>query len=153
MAEFIAGILTKSDIGASQIVRYVKHRFLQATQNNAAVQALNLSTEGMVLTLTVNVVIFVLLLFFFEKNRFYKQIFLKRYQKRFTETGRVPPEPSDIFLGWLIAIYRVEEYEILTMVGLDAYMLMRFHVLCFKLSVFLSIWGLIVLVPTYGTAV
>jgi len=148
MSEFIAGYLTKSDVGASQIIRY-----LQSSSSDAAVKALNLSTDGMVLTLFVNFVLFAGLLLFFEKNRFYKQIFLKRYQRRFTETSRVPPPPPDLFLGWLIAIYKIEEYEILTMVGLDAYMLMRFHVLCFKLSVFLSFWGLLVLVPTYGTAI
>lgn len=154
MAEIIASYLTKQDLGASQAFRGASQafRYLQETSSDAAVRALNLSTEGMILTLLVNVIIFAALLLFFEKNRFYKQIFLKRYQRRFTETGRVPPAPPDLFLGWLISIYRVEEYEILSMVGLDAYMLMRFHVLCFKLSVFLSFWGLLVLVPTYGTA-
>lgn len=37
------------------------------------------------------------------------------------------------------------------MVGLDAYMCLRFIVVCYKLSLFLSFWGLLVLLPLYCT--
>lgn len=97
-----------------------------------AVTQLNLSTDGMVLTLIVNVGIFCILLMFFEANRLYKQIFQKRLQKRFINTGRVPAEPPDHIFGWFTAIWKVPEYEFLNMVGLDAYMLLRYHVLCIK---------------------
>jgi len=97
-----------------------------------AVTELNLSTDGMILTLIVNVGIFCCLLMFFEINRLYKQIFQKRLQKRFINTGRVPKEPPDNVGGWLTAIWKISEYEFLNMVGLDAYMLLRYHVLCIK---------------------
>lgn len=38
----------------------------------------------------------------------------------------------------------------MVMVGLDAYMYLRYIKICLKLSVFLTLWGLVVLVPTYA---
>lgn len=46
---------------------------------------------------------------------------------------------------------RVPEEDILHMVGLDAYMLIRYHIVSIKLCIFLSFWGLIVLLPMYYT--
>ena len=37
------------------------------------------------------------------------------------------------------------------MVGLDGYMLLRYHTLCIKLCLFLTFWGLLVLLPVYST--
>ena len=90
-----------------------------------SVKTLNLSTSGMILTLIVNVVIFALLLggnhlmqslthslthstdspSVFEMYRFYRQIFLKRYQNRYINTNRVPDKPPDHLFGWLIALW------------------------------------------------
>lgn len=67
------------------------------------------STSSMLYTLGINLGLFVFFIFFFEANRHYKQIFLKRMQKRFIKAGRVPPEPPDYTLGWLVAIWRVSE--------------------------------------------
>lgn len=96
-----------------------------ATQD-PSVKTLNLSTSGMILTLIVNVVIFVLLLggiysiiFYsltglfscslthsvFETYRFYKQIFLKRYQNRYINSMRVPHKPPNHLFGWFIALW------------------------------------------------
>jgi Late exocytosis, associated with Golgi transport len=102
---------------------------------------LDLSTRGMIYTLIINIVVFVCILIFFEVNRFYRQIFLKRYQKRFIEKGRVPPKPPNFVFGWLLAIMRVSEQDVLQMVGLDAYMLLRFQVVCLKFCVFASVTG------------
>ena len=107
---------------------------ITAPVSSDAVARLNLSTDGMIVTLIANIGIFSVLLLFFEANRLYKQIFQKRLQKKFISTGRVPKEPPDYFFGWLVAIWKVPEYEFLNMVGLDAYMLMRYHVLCIKVS-------------------
>jgi hypothetical protein len=86
----------------------------------------------MVYTLLINIVLIILFLLFFEYNRHYKQIFLKRYQKRFIDIGQVPPQPSDRTLGWLFAIWNVPEIDVLHMVGLDAYMLLRYQIICIK---------------------
>ena len=43
----------------------------------------HLSTQGMLITLGINLVVFVVLVAVFEIHRFYKQIYLKRLQKRF----------------------------------------------------------------------
>lgn len=87
---------------------------------------------------------------YIQTTRFYKQIFLKRLQRRFIVTGRVPENPPDSWFGWLRAINEVSEGDIMTMVGLDAYMYLRYIKICLKLSVFLSFWGLLVLVPIYS---
>jgi hypothetical protein len=88
----------------------------------------HLSTKGMLITLGINLVMFVILVGVFEAHRFYKQIYLKRLQKRFEDIGRVPPIPKDFVFGWLFAIFQVTEMDVLRMVGLDAYMLLRYHV-------------------------
>ena len=41
--------------------------------------------------------------------------------------------------------------DFLNMVGLDGYMLLRYHTLCIKLCLFLMFWGLLVLLPVYST--
>ena len=112
----------------------------------------HISTMGMITTLLINIGVFVLIQWVFEVNRFYKQIYLKRLQKRFEEIGRVPPIPPHHVFGWLKALYDVSEMDVLRMVGLDAYMLLRYHVVCWKLSLFMSFWGIIALTPIYSTA-
>ena len=44
------------------------------------------------------------------------------------------------------------ELDVLRMVGLDAYMLLRYQTICYKLSLFMCFWGILVLVPLYSTA-
>lgn len=112
----------------------------------------NLDTMSMVYTLIINIVLFIFFLVFFEYNRHYKQIFLKRYQKRFIDIGQVPPQPSDRSLGWFFAIWSIPEIDVLHMVGLDAYMLLRYQAICIKVGLFLTFFGLIFLVPIYATA-
>lgn len=82
--------------------------------------------------LGVSIVMFVLIQATFEYTRFYKQIHLKRMQKRFQEIGRVPPAPPNYVFGWLVATQQQSENDILRMVGLDAYMLLRYITICFK---------------------
>jgi hypothetical protein len=102
---------------------------------------IDLSTRGMVYTLIINVCMFVFFLLFFEANRKYRQIYLKRLQKRFLDIGRVPPNPPEHIFGWFVALMRVPELEILQMVGLDAYMCMRYLTLCIKFALFTSFIG------------
>lgn len=56
-------------------------------------------------------------------------------------SGRVPPNPPKHVFGWLLAILRVPELEVLNMVGLDGYMLLRYHSVCLKFSLFASASG------------
>lgn len=80
----------------------------------------------------------------------YNESKMKYFDVKLFEFSHLEP-PNHIF-GWLYAIIKVEEVDVLYMVGLDAYMLLRYHVVCLRLCIFLSICGLVVLVPTYGTA-
>lgn len=123
------------------------HDIMQSKSADASI----LATRAMIYTLIINIALFVVLVMVFEANRRYKQIFLKRYQKRFVEADRVPEEPPSYMFGWLVAIVRVEEVDVLHKVGLDAYMLLRFHVLCLKLCAFLTLCGLLILLPSYGS--
>ena len=68
---------------------------------------LDLSTRGMIYTLIINIIMFVMLLCFFEFHRHYRQIFQKRVQKRFIDIGRVPPIPPKYMFGWLVAVFNV----------------------------------------------
>lgn len=112
----------------------------------------HLSTDGTFWTLGLNLFFFGVFLLVFEANRFYPQIFLKRCVKKFTSTSRVPPRPPEWAFGWFWSLWQITEEEVLAMVGLDAFMLLRFHVICLKLCCFLSFWGLLVLTPLYSTA-
>lgn len=112
----------------------------------------HITFSGVLETLLIAASFALFILIVFETHRFYKQIYLKRYQQKFITTNRVPPYPSDSLFGWFFAIRKVSEAELLRMVGLDAYMLLRFIVVCYKFSLFLTFWGLLVLVPCYGTA-
>lgn len=46
----------------------------------------------------------------------------------------------------------VSEDDLLRMVGLDAYMMVRYLNACFRVSVFLSFFGIVILVPIYASA-
>eukprot|EP01038_Epipyxis_sp_PR26KG_P006986 gene6986-9547_t len=112
----------------------------------------NLTAIGMVETLLINLGVFLAVMLVFEINRHYKQIYLKRLQRRFQISKRVPPVPPEFMGGWFFEINKYQETDILRMVGLDAYMCLRYIGICYKLAIFLSLWGLLVLVPTYATA-
>jgi len=112
----------------------------------------HLSTDGTFWTLGINMAMFGIFCLIFEANRFYPQIYLKRCVKKFIESSRVPPRPSESTFGWLWNLWQVSEEDLLGMVGLDGYMLLRFHIVCLKLCCFLSFWGLLVLTPLYSTA-
>ena len=45
------------------------------------------------------------------------------------------------------------EEDLLHMVGLDAYMMIRYIHICFKITAFISFWGVFVLAPVFGTCV
>ena len=107
--------------------------------------------DSLVTTIILNLVLFGVWMFIFERYRTYKQIYIKRLQPRFEDISRVPPEPPKSLFGWFFAINAISELDVLRMVGLDAYMLLRYHVVCYKLALFLSFWGLLLLVPLYST--
>ncbi len=66
--------------------------------------------------------------------------------------GRVPRDPSWIPFSWVVETLRVSEDDLLHMVGLDGYMLMRYLGICLRVSIFLSFFGCVVLVPVYSHA-
>lgn len=102
--------------------------------------------------LIVNLVLFIIFWMTFEANKEYKHIYLKRLISKFKINNRVPDHPPAQLFGWLTCMNNITENDILIMVGLDAYMLLRYHTVCLKFAVFLTFWGLLVLTPLYCTA-
>lgn len=89
-------------------------------------------TQRVKYALFLSLVFFAILLVSFESIRHMRQLFLKRLTKKFQSSNRVPAAPPKYFLGWVPHILKISESEFLYMVGLDAYMFMRFIRLCFK---------------------
>jgi len=55
--------------------------------------------------------------------------------------GRAPPNPKIAMFGWLAEIWKLSELDVLRMVGLDAYMLLRYQTICFK-YVHFTLWAI-----------
>jgi hypothetical protein len=64
----------------------------------------------------------------------------------------VPPIPGRYPFAWIVSVLEIGEEDLLRMVGLDGYMLIRYINVCFRMSVFYTIFGLLVLVPVYSSA-
>jgi hypothetical protein len=108
-------------------------------------------TAGLLNSLYINLILFSLFMVFFEVNRHMKSTYLKRATKKFKKSQRVPPTPSNYPFAWIISVMEVGEDDLLRMVGLDGYMLIRYINVLFRMSVFFSFWGVFVLVPIYSS--
>ena len=106
-------------------------------------------------TIIANLLIFMMISAVFEASRHIKRIYSPRRTKKLVEEGRVPlaPMSNGYPLYWLVVLSTVTEKDFLSMVGLDAYMFLRYIKLCIRISVFFSSMGLIFLVPIYNTAI
>eukprot|EP00981_Chlorochromonas_danica_P012618 scaffold5218_cov150-Ochromonas_danica.AAC.10 len=88
----------------------------------------------------------------FELVRGIKTIYLTRLTKKVLRNHkRVPPAPSRLPFAWLYSVFMVRDEEVLRMVGLDGYMLLRFITLCLRLACFFAFFGVAVLVPVYSS--
>ena len=101
-------------------------------------------------TLTLNLVIFSVLVLFFEMNRNLPRLFLKRLRKSFEEEDRVAGKPPPHLFGWIRHIMALRNSDYLQMIGLDGYMLLRFITICFKFCVFGALLGSAILAPLYA---
>jgi len=100
-------------------------------------------------TFYINMIIFCVLLVVFEFVRHFKSIYLNRRKRKFIQTNRVPPAPGKFPLSWVYTVLTIPQEEVLRMVGLDAYMLLRFLLLCLRIASFFAFFGVIVLAPVY----
>ena len=129
--------------------RHLQQRDVPQSDDSIASLA---ETQGLLNTLYINLILFTFFMTFFEVNRHMRSTYLKRVTKRFQRCNRVPEAPSNFPFAWIMTVLDVEEEDFLRMVGLDGYMLMRYINVCFRMSVFFTIWGLMALVPVYGHA-
>ena len=89
-------------------------------------------TKALLNTLYINSLFFIVLMILFELNRHIRPIYLKRVNKKFINSKRVPDIPPKYPLGWIYSIASVNNDDLIRMIGLDAYMLLRFLILCFR---------------------
>ena len=112
-----------------------------------------IETNQLLNNLFLNMFMAVVLLLVFEGSRNMKSIYMKRLTKdKFVKGGRVPAQPSSTLFGWLRALNEISEEDVLHMVGLDGYMMLRYIHICGRICAFISFWGLLVLVPYYGNS-
>ena len=109
-------------------------------------------TQQLVNTFYINLIIFSCLVATFELLRNMKSIYLNRLKGKFIKAQRVPGRPSRYPFGWILAINKVSHDEVLKMIGLDGYMLLRYLMLCLRIACFYSFWGLVIMVPVYSNA-
>ena len=69
----------------------------------------------------------------------------RRWRRRQTPT-KAPSGP----LAWLFYDMTLKGVEVAELVGLDAYMLLRYIRLCLRITAMSTFWGLAVLLPLYG---
>lgn len=62
------------------------------------------------------------------------------------------PRPTNSFLGWLGPVFNTSEEEVVSKISLDAAMFFRFLRTAFLICAAVSLFGLFVLMPTYGTS-
>lgn len=68
-----------------------------------------------------------------------------------SRVGVIEPVPDGSFFGWVKPMFTVPEDEVLCKIGLDAVMFFRFIRTAFYISALISIFGVVILMPVYGT--
>lgn len=107
-------------------------------------------TSQLINSFYINLITFAALIGLFELLRHQKSIYMNRLTRKFINTNRVPSKPNGLPFGWVWAIINVSEEEVLRMVGLDGYMLLRYLIACFRIASFFTFFGVIIMVPVYG---
>lgn len=77
------------------------------------------------------------------------RILLTNYLNIVQNTMRVPNSPAWYPFAWIVEMSRVTEDDLLKMIGLDGYMMIRFLNICIRISAFLTFLGIVILVPVY----
>lgn len=125
-------------------------RFLAANVKDD--DAINESeTESLKNTFYINLVVFTILSLLFEYFRHIRHIYQNRLKPQFENVipKRVPPPPRKYIFGWVVDVLSVSEDDLLKMIGLDAYMFIRFINAAIRISAFISFWNILVLLPAY----
>lgn len=84
------------------------------------------ATRSLLHTLAMNTLVFICLILLFEFVRHLKAIHLKRATTKLLQSKRTPPIPSTYLFSWVFSVIKISDDELLHMVGLDGYMLLRY---------------------------
>ena len=118
-------------------------RRLEVDYHSENWQSINLSLEF-------SAVVAVLLLMVFECGRARKRhVFWSK--RRYTPHRTPRSMPLGAF-AWVPTAFLMPGSDLAALVGLDAYMLLRYTKLAMRLTAFMTFWGLAVLLPLYASA-
>lgn len=106
-------------------------------------------TASVFSTLVLQAIIGFIVYILFELFREQKEIYAPKLR---VKPERCPLEPPNHYFGWLKPILNLSDEETLKIVGLDGFMFLRYLKIFTKIGLGCGIFGLITLVPIYGTA-
>lgn len=106
-------------------------------------------TSTVIATVSANIVFGIANYLLFEYLRYQKEIYFPRTR---SHPDRCPPLPSLGAFSWIFTVLSVSDRETLRMVGVDAYICLRFLKLCLKICVYCGTFGVFILFPVYFTS-
>jgi hypothetical protein len=106
-------------------------------------------TASVISTAILNGVVAFIVYALFERCRDQKEIYAPRLREK---PHRTPKSPTLSLFSWISDINSVSDDETLKMVGLDAFMLLRFLRFCGMVCGICGVFGVCVLFPVYFTA-
>ena len=112
----------------------------------------NADVDALSSVIVANLLVWFIITLVFEVCRPHlPRLYSPRRTRLLVAANRIPAQPSKYPFGWLWQVSQISEEELLQMVGLDAYMFMRFIKLCIKFCFVVTFLGLVILVPVYAT--
>jgi hypothetical protein len=106
-------------------------------------------TSTVISTLILNGVVSFIIYCFFEVVRGKKEIFAPRLR---TKPERTPNFPNTTPFSWITAVNSISDEATLQMIGLDAFILLRFVRFCCKFCCICGLIGICFLFPVYFTS-
>ena len=109
------------------------------------------ATSTVIATVSVNVVIGSVAYILFEYFRSSGCDDLYAPRTRIAK-ARTPPLPPSNWFAWITTTSAITDEETIRMIGLDAYVFLRFLRLCASMCTVCAMYGLVVLLPVYSTS-
>lgn len=106
-----------------------------------------------VTSLLTNLIISIPLVLIFEVVRHIKPVYLSRSLRKFQKTSACHGfhYPSSYPFDWIVTTFKTSDENLLQLVGLDGYVLIRYIKICYRIGFFFSLSGVLVLCPVYGS--
>jgi len=107
------------------------------------------NTYGVFIVILIQGIIGVVWYSLFESFRGQKEVFAPKLRSKKERCPKVdvPRTP----FGWIAPVLSIDDDEVLSMVGMDGYILLRFLRMCTKVALGFGVVSVVFLVPIYGT--